>query len=173
MDYVDFQITGIENGWLFAVIESEDRQISISSSYIGGVSAPSLLLSATCELLINDATNSCIRWHSENISYVLDFQTNGDEMYLRVFEIGCSPNSPLSGNQLSLVTPVEPVFETRTSAFMFAISVYNAFKVYSYGEALDEWRTNGFEFQRGEYQMLKRLLRGLQSSNKKAATAAT
>lgn len=67
---VQFNISGIEHGWILAVIETENEQIRLSNSYLGGLKMPKAFLQAIIELLCEKEQERWLCWHGENNSYI-------------------------------------------------------------------------------------------------------
>lgn len=60
----------IKYGWLIAAIDTENGQIGISNTYLGGRHMPAIFLNAIIELFNKKRQEIWICWHGESNSYI-------------------------------------------------------------------------------------------------------
>lgn len=159
-----FNILGIENGWIFAEIKTDQEEVALSNSYLGGTQAPQVLLNTLIDLIDSSKQieTKWICWHGENNSYIWKLVSNGIVLHIHIYEGDSSFGYPLQGDSLAAkVKFTDCLFDVKTSLQLFALSVCNAFKEFSYGDKSCLWESEKypFEFPRNEYQILRRRLR--------------
>ncbi|MBD5134671.1 MAG: hypothetical protein HDT39_01710 [Lachnospiraceae bacterium] len=163
MDCVQFKISDIKYGWIFATIETQEEQIAISNSYLGGLQMPRVFLKAIIELLDKKEHEKWICWHGESNSYIWYLKVKDESLELCIYEGGSSFGLPLEGELLSKMTEVSRmILETNTLLYLFAVSICDALKFYSYGKGYDIWQSSRYKdlFPRTELSQLRKLLRG-------------
>lgn len=159
---VEFKIIDIEHGWIFAEIQTETVQISISNSYLGGLQMPGVFLKTMIELLSRKEQEKWICWHGESNSYIWYLKTRDESLELCIYEGDSSFGFPLEGNSLNENAEASQlILKTNTNLYPFALSVCNALKYYSYGEGYDVWQKSKYKdmFPRDEYSQLRKILR--------------
>ena len=157
-----FKILDVKCGWIFAAIDAETEQIGLSNSFLGGLQMPKIFLKAMNELLNKNEYEKWICWHGENNSYIWRLIVNNEILELFIYEGDCSFGMPLEGKSLSKYTASsKTMLEANVSLYLFAQSVCDAFKFYSYGEGYDIWQNSQYKdmFPRAEFSQLRKLLR--------------
>lgn len=157
-----FKILDIQYGWIFAALETEDGPVGLSNSYLGGLQMPGIFLKALIELLNKNEHEKWICWHGESNSYVWRLAVKHEMLELFVYDGDSSFGLPLEGSSLSkYAVPSGIILEAKTSLYLFAQSVYDAFKFYSYGEGYETWQNSRYkdQFPRAEVSQLRKILR--------------
>lgn len=157
-----FKILDVEHGWILAMIETETEQVFLSNSYLGGLQMPQTFLKAINELLSNNKREKWLCWYGENNSYIWHLMIINDSLKLFIYDGDSSFGFPSEGNILSKYSvSAETLLEANSSLFLFAQSVCDAFKVYSFGEEYDIWQNSQYKdmFPRAEFSQLRRILR--------------
>lgn len=159
---VQFKIIDIEHGWIFAEIETETAQVSISNSYLGGLRMPAVFLQTITELLSREEHEKWICWHGESNSYIWHLRTRDEILELCIYEGDSSFGFPSEGSSLKKdAESSQIILKINTSLYSFALSVCNALKYYSYGEGYAIWQNSKYKdmFPRDEYSGLRKILR--------------
>lgn len=157
-----FKILGIEYGWIFATIETETERIGLSNSYLGGLQMPIIFLKAIIELLHKNEYEKWVCWHGESNSYIWHLIVKNELLKLFIYDGDSSFGLPLEGNALSkYVVSSKTMLQANVWLNLFAQSVCDAFKFYSYGEGYDIWQNSNYKdmFPRTEFSQLRKILR--------------
>lgn len=164
-EYLQFQITSLENGWIFAEISNADKKVHLANSYLGGQELPKAMLHALNRLLSEDSSTEWICWHGESQAFIWHLERQGRDLHLEVFRAGYSFGFPVYGDGLEeIANKAELIVSLNADIWMFAQTVCDAFKEYRFGEKSEQWQCSGFGdyFPNKEYQMLRRRLRNKQ-----------
>lgn len=162
VNHVQFKISDVKYGWIFATIETETKQINISNSYLGGLQMPSIFLNAIIELLSKKNQEKWICWHGESNSYIWYLNVKDECLELCIYEGDSSFGLPLEGKTLNKTVEFSQlILKTDTWLYSFAISVCDAFKIYSFGKEYEIWQSSKYKdlFPRTELSQLRQLLR--------------
>ncbi len=157
-----FQITGIENGWIFAEIIKTDAQIEISNSYLGGLHMPKYFLKVLIDLAENKERETWVTWHGESSKFLWEMKKEEELLELSIHEsfqsLGTLSDEVICKNEKDN----NCLFHAKTYFYSFALQIYEAFKAYSYGAGYNLWQNTEFAdtFPRSELSQLKRNLYG-------------
>lgn len=162
IDTLTFKISDIKCGWIFAVIETETGEMVLSNSYLGGLQMPKIFLKAMSELLSNHEHEKWLSWYGESNSYIWHLIIKNELLELVICDLDSSLVLPLEGKALSkYLVPSKTLLKVNASLLLFAQSVCEAFKFYSFGEGYDIWQNSKYKdrFPREELSRLRKILR--------------
>lgn len=162
MDYVQFKISDVKHGWIFATLETEEKQVQLLNSYLGGLQMPRVFLKAITELLCKKEDEKWVCWHGESNSYIWHLKVKDECLELCIYEGGSSFGLPLEGELLNKTAEAsQMILKTNTCLHLFASSVCAALKFYSYGKGYDIWQNSKYKdtFPKAEYSQLRKILR--------------
>lgn len=163
----DFHIHAIENGWLFAGVDILGQHLALSNSYLGGLRLPKVLLQACAGILSGNMKSAWICWHGESQGQIWHMDRSFEQLHLEIYSIGSTFGLPVYGELLAKkVRSCTPMVCAVLDPFLFAQTVYDSFKEYGYGDALEQWNNSEFsnDFPKEELQELRRALRNGASS---------
>lgn len=159
---VSFDITAMENGWLFAKLETPVGPLLFENSVVVGAEQPKKFLQALIMLMNGTSSSEWICWQAESYAYIWQLSLEEDAICLRIYRLDSYVNLPASGSGLEdRVRFIEPERQLQCDADTFVRSVCRAFSEYRTGDGLEKWNCSGYGeyFPSEEYQQLRRLLR--------------
>ena len=158
---MEFQITSVENGWLFAEIITAQERIPFANSRVEGGQMPGALLRSLTALLAGSSKEEWICWNGETQVDVWHLVFDGAMLQLEDFCVDGYKTWPVCGDTLAArVKDAQPKMVLAGDGITFAQSVCDAFKAFRTSEGLKQWQ-EGFSnaFPTEEYQILRRQLR--------------
>lgn len=159
---MSFYITSIENGWLFADLELGEQKIQLANSCLGGLELPKALIKVCNAVLLDNAADQWLCWHGESCAHIWHLQRDVDHLSMKTYSLDSSFGLPVCGESMAQkIQWLTPELTVSIDRYVFAQTIYHAFKSCRFGDMLAQWESSEFKnyFPEEEYHTLRKLLR--------------
>lgn len=160
----NFSIVELKERWIWVSLKSSEDEVVLDNSLLGGCDAPKVLLQLIIGLFSEENSDHYISFHGESNTYIWKFTKMQEHLNLEIYN--CQVPSfalPFQGDDLKryLNCPCDKIFSINLFLYTFAKTIYDEFKKYAYGNALERYELSRYVFPIDEFRALGRCLKCL------------